>query len=50
MSSPVVLEPPVNRGMTFGTFDKNAFNLKIDVLAARVPTAQVGKIKKEISR
>jgi len=50
MSSPVVLEPPVHREMTFETFDKDAFNLKIDVLAAKVPTAQVGKIKKEIAR
>lgn len=50
MSSPVVLEPPVHRGMIYETFDKDAFNLKIDVLAAKVPTAQVGKIKKEIAR
>lgn len=50
MSSPVALEPPAHRGMTFETFDKDAFQLKIDVLAARVPTPQVGKIKKELAR
>lgn len=50
MAAPVALEPPSNRGMTFENFDKNAFRLDIDVVAARVPTIQVGKFKKDLAR
>lgn len=49
MSSPVILEPPVHRGMTFESFDKSAFDLRIEVLAAKVPTSRV-IIKKELGR
>lgn len=50
MSSPVMLEPPVHREMTFETFDKDAFKLNINLLAAKVPSSQIGKLKKELAR
>lgn len=50
MASPLILEPPVNRGMTFENFDENAFKLDINVLAAKVPASRVGILKKELGR